>query len=250
MLVYNKSAIALAADSAATLTEGKIFKTNKIFMLSKHYPIGIVVYGNSQYMEVPWESIIKEYRKNELKDNKFDTLKEYFDDFIKFITNENNIFLQDINERTTNNITDDVEGLFYFIRQRILEDIKEEISVSEINVGRIKEITLKNITKYENYLADLELSPTITKTDIQELIEKHEKSIKETVKETFEKLPLPIKRDKLVKLAINAYVKETLPKQVSGIVIVGFGEKEIFPLIVNFKPWEKLTTILELNHTK
>ena len=240
VLVYNKSAIALAADSAATLTEGKIFKTNKIFMLSKHYPIGIVVYGNSQYMEVPWESIIKEYRKNELKDNKFDTLKEYFDDFIKFITNENNIFLQDINERTTNNITDDVEGLFYFIRQRILEDIKEEISVSEINVGRIKEITLKNITKYENYLADLELSPTITKTDIQELIEKHEKSIKETVKETFEKLPLPIKRDKLVKLAINAYVKETLPKQVSGIVIVGFGEKEIFPSHCEFQTVGKI----------
>lgn len=65
--VMNKMAVALAADSAVTVTRSggrKIYNTvNKLFRLSEHQPVGIMVYGQSELMGIPWETIIKEYLK-------------------------------------------------------------------------------------------------------------------------------------------------------------------------------------------
>ncbi len=83
--LMNRQAIALAADSAVTtIGERKIFPSaEKLFSLSNQ-PIGIMVYGNADLAEVPWETVIKRY-KNYLKDKTFNTLKEYGDSFIKFL---------------------------------------------------------------------------------------------------------------------------------------------------------------------
>src|SRR5690242_21169413 len=65
--VLNRSAVALAADSASTSLQAsglpKIFNTaNKLFHLDGVSPIGIMVYGNASFMGVPWETIVKTYR--------------------------------------------------------------------------------------------------------------------------------------------------------------------------------------------
>jgi hypothetical protein len=44
--VMNQSAIALAADSAATRSEAKIFAANKIFALSKYHPVAVMIHGD------------------------------------------------------------------------------------------------------------------------------------------------------------------------------------------------------------
>ncbi|WP_193198650.1 hypothetical protein [Nostoc sp. MG11] len=78
--VMNRMAVALAADSAVTVVgQGgrKVYNTvNKLFMLSKYHPVGIMVYGNADLMSIPWETIIKMYSKK-LGDQKFETLQEY-----------------------------------------------------------------------------------------------------------------------------------------------------------------------------
>ena len=75
--IMNKEAIALAADSAVTMTVEsgqKIFTSaNKLFALSKYHPVGIMVYGNAVFMGIPWENIIKTYRSRVGK-KKFSTL--------------------------------------------------------------------------------------------------------------------------------------------------------------------------------
>ncbi|MBU4139203.1 MAG: hypothetical protein KJ729_04600, partial [Euryarchaeota archaeon] len=86
IVIMNKQAIALASDSAVTMTQemGEKIKTsaNKLFSLSKYRPVGIMVFGNADLMDVPWETIIKMYR-TELGKKKFDTLKEYAYNFIE-----------------------------------------------------------------------------------------------------------------------------------------------------------------------
>ena len=61
--ILNKNAVALAADSAVTITRPgapKIYNTaNKLFMLSKYHPVGIMVYGTAELMGVPWETVIR-----------------------------------------------------------------------------------------------------------------------------------------------------------------------------------------------
>ena len=62
--VLNKHAVAIAADSAVTIGGTKIFNSaNKIFALSKRAPVAIATYNNANLNNVPWEIVIKEYRK-------------------------------------------------------------------------------------------------------------------------------------------------------------------------------------------
>jgi hypothetical protein len=87
--IMNKTAVALAADSAVTIEQDKgqkIFNTvNKLFTLSKYHPVGIMIYGSANFMDVPWESIIKIYR-TKLGKKQFSALKEYADTFICFLS--------------------------------------------------------------------------------------------------------------------------------------------------------------------
>ena len=95
--IMNKSGIALAADSAVTVEspgKRKIYNTaNKIFTLSKYHPVGIMIYNEASFMEVPWETIIKLYR-SQLKARSFPTLTLYMVDFINFIK-EKHFFISD-----------------------------------------------------------------------------------------------------------------------------------------------------------
>lgn len=86
--ILNKEAVAIAADSAVTIGNAqgrKIFnRANKIFALSKHQPVGIMLYNSAAFMGTPWEIIIKMYRE-ELNKKTFGTLQEYQADFIGYL---------------------------------------------------------------------------------------------------------------------------------------------------------------------
>ena len=84
--VLNKHAIAIAADSAVTMgnTHKVINCANKIFTLSKYFPVAVMTYNNASFMGVPWDIIIKEYRR-QLKNKCFLKLDDYVSDFIKFL---------------------------------------------------------------------------------------------------------------------------------------------------------------------
>lgn len=63
VVVANSSAAALAADSAVTIGNRKIYNSAlKVFALSKTEPVGIMIFGNAGLLGVPWEPIIKTYR--------------------------------------------------------------------------------------------------------------------------------------------------------------------------------------------
>lgn len=61
--IMNMEAVALAADSAVTVTLSgthKVYNTaNKLFMLSKSAPVGAMIYGSAHLTGAPWETIRK-----------------------------------------------------------------------------------------------------------------------------------------------------------------------------------------------
>jgi hypothetical protein len=102
IVLLNREAVVLAADSAATI-EGrsgtKIYHTeNKLFTLSKYRPVGVMIYNVVHLCGVPWETIIKAYRR-QLNNRCFDTLSEYADDFLKYL--EDNTYLFSAEQQTT-----------------------------------------------------------------------------------------------------------------------------------------------------
>ncbi len=86
--ILNKVGVAIAADSAVTVTSPsgrKIYnQAKKIFTLSKVHPIGIMIYNAASLMSTPWEIIIKLYRE-QLKENSFEKTEDYVYDFIAFL---------------------------------------------------------------------------------------------------------------------------------------------------------------------
>ena len=86
--ILNKRGVAIAADSAVTVSSGgnvKIYNTSqKIFKLSDKNPLALMIYGKASFMGVPWEVIINLYR-DERGERTFDKVQDYASDFLKFL---------------------------------------------------------------------------------------------------------------------------------------------------------------------
>jgi len=95
--VLNKHAIAIAADSAATINGAlgrKVLnQATKIVTLSKFHPVAVMIYSSSSFLGTPWDVIVKLYR-DRLGDNDFDSVSGYISDFIQFLT-DNHFFSSD-----------------------------------------------------------------------------------------------------------------------------------------------------------
>ncbi len=84
VVVLNREAVAIAADSAVTLRDPdpKIYNTaNKLFQLSAMEPVAIMVYGSGAFGPIPWETAVKEHRRR-LGSKTLDTVEEYASDFV------------------------------------------------------------------------------------------------------------------------------------------------------------------------
>ena len=86
--ILNRRGLAFAADSAATHSSPSGYKisnnANKIFSLSKYHPVGVAIYNNLDFMGVPWDSIIKQFRDSQKK-NKYNSLCDYILPFWIFV---------------------------------------------------------------------------------------------------------------------------------------------------------------------
>ena len=84
----NRHAAVLAADSASTVTrwvdgkpETRYFKgANKIFQLSHHQPVGLMIFNSADLLQVPWDILIKVFR-DKLSAKTFNNLDGYADEF-------------------------------------------------------------------------------------------------------------------------------------------------------------------------
>lgn len=87
--ILNREAVAIAADSAITVTrpEGsKIYNTaNKLFALSATEPVAVMIYNAISFGPIPWETVVKEYRRG-LASQTYDTIEEYASNFIDHLT--------------------------------------------------------------------------------------------------------------------------------------------------------------------
>lgn len=237
--ILNKEAIAMAADSAVTFQDEedqKIFTSaNKIFTLSKYYPVGIMVYGAATFMDVPWETIIKTYRNN-IGNKSLDTVKNYAEDFISFFCEQNDLFSKVKQQEYVQN---SIFSYFNYMKEQILKEVEDLYRSGEKPTDdKIREITSKTIQQDHNRWTNAGLETKISKSNLNKLKDEIGVIVAKARKEIFEKLPITTKLNNLLqKIAENLFLK--FPEGVtrtnlSGIVIAGFGSKEIFPSLISF----------------
>jgi len=241
IVIMNREAIALAADSAVTTTGEtgqKIFTSaNKIFTLSKYYPVGIMIYGSASFMGVPWETVIKIYREMELGKNALGTLREYVDDFIAFVDNGNPLFPDSVQQ---DYLHSSIYSYLVFIRESIKDKIHMEIDEKGKITGKaVKQILSQTIEEHYVKWIKTKNVPSIPESFNKDIKTKYGEAIDKAIEEVFEELPISkVNSNRLRKIAASLFSKfpEDIEKEnLSGIVIVGFGEKEAFPSAYSFR---------------
>lgn len=85
IMILTPNAIALATDSAITIDNRKIYNgVNKLFMLSNNPPMGIMTYNGARFFNIPFETIIKEFR-SEINDKNITKTIDFKEEFEKYL---------------------------------------------------------------------------------------------------------------------------------------------------------------------
>jgi len=228
--VMNKTAVALAADSAVT-SGGKIYNTaNKLFALSKFHPIGIMIYGSAELMGVPWETLIKVYRAK-LKTHQFSNMQEYMDDFINFIENRSDIFTEQVQSHYFELIVNN-----YFII--IKDDIKKKVEKIDgpITLACANKIVKNTISSHYSFWQSIDILPKMTQTFESEIIKRYDKIIEKVRNRVFQKEKIDLDSlKKLKKICGFLFTRKNFRNNITGIVIAGFGKNEVFPSVIDYQ---------------
>lgn len=234
--VLNSLGIAIAADSAQTIGpewDQKIFTSaDKIFALSWEDPIGVMVYGNAELLGLPWETIVKEYRRT-TGHKSLPTVDAHAQEFISFITSDG-LFSRSLQVAQYIGL---VGGYYGMMRRQIRDQLQE--ALSERGELRESEITSIIRTVVDQNCLLWEEAPLLESLPAEfsdSIKKKYKEQIHTAIATVFEKLPLSQTiQGKLVKLAAaiaSKWPPEVIaPPSISGIVIAGFGNSELFPVL-------------------
>ena len=199
----NKSAIAMAADSAVTVNGSKTYNgVNKLFMLSQdNPPMGMMIHGSADFEKIPMETLIKEYRKRTDFEEKEDIIS-IKDDFLEFL-----------GKNTPNS---DFE------------------SMTESGLELFKPLIVRQMENYEGSLVDF-LKSRVTQ-DLPDFLNDYNQIIKQYDNEFEEIIPDYVEdehHDEIVTLLKNIFFNY-LMRMGTGIVISGFNTQDLFPSVVKF----------------
>lgn len=233
--ILNRRGLAFAADSAATHKSTSGYKisnnANKLFSLSKYHPVGIALYNNLDFMGVPWDSIIKQFRDSQ-KDKYYDTLQEYVKPFFTFLKSYCvNRFPQQQLEYTS----------------IIISSFCNEISsMVEKEVGPLTDANAEDYFKkmmgiMENSYNDLEKEKAEDFDNYK--VNDFEKYTKDVVDNALSSLSTNPKypaefRKKFIDssyalICHNSHIY--LDGIYSGLVFFGYGDKDLFPSLIEYK---------------
>jgi hypothetical protein len=225
--ILNKTGVALAADSKVTIGGGrKTFDTaNKIFSLSKFHPVGIMIFGNAEFMQYPWQTIVKMYR-DQKRDRGEDSISLWAQYFITYVTTFGEFTAED----KVDNFRDIVMSWFSHINQLALSELSEgeEPATPETYNKAI-------LRQLDRQLRVLEKAKTLYANDyVKELKKRYSTDVKRMVILRFE-------TDAIRKIA-TSFVWKAISRAVfspnsSGIVVTGYGCKEVFPGLAHYETY-------------
>ena len=236
--IMNKSAIALAADSAVSFSKPdgqlKIYNTvNKLFALSKYEPVGIMIFGTAELMGLPWETIIKVYRAR-LGSKKFSTLEHYAEDVLSFLSDNTQLFPKDVQAQYFREL---IRDFFGRITKATLDDCESHVNThGPIEDQKVIEILENQIRIQSEVLTGYKDADCFPQDFFSTLAREYTEVIDKQIEDSLSKSPLPEpSKEILRKAAVQVFIKDFFPESGnSGIVIAGFGDTEPFPSLFSY----------------
>lgn len=226
--VLNRKSVAIAADSAVTVgnTHKVVNCGNKIFTLSKYEPVSVMTYNYASFMGVPWEIIIKEYRKK-LGMQKMDTVNLYQQDFIAYLYSKN--FFS--NGKNQENYLSSLLKEFYTANLNITKN-KTKLATSDPNFYN------SFISEVDDCLHNNTKAPKIPGFEYYSLgrFADYAKSIMTKFFASSLEVPILDADKDLFFQSFYQFVKCPIVNSgYTGLVFAGYGENELFPSMVPIK---------------
>jgi hypothetical protein len=231
--ILNKLAVALATDSAVTVSSGdqehKTYDSaDKLFDLSNKNPIGIMIYNGLQFMQAPLQVLIAEYRAS---CRSFDTVHEAAHDFLRYLNDwgresPQNVMrnalealiipaLDQLRARITRKQSDLLTGSWD-------DDLPKKVFAIPHEVLEVFEATLKHAPTSEFVGGKAPKITAVRNAEIKSIIEEQWPTTD---------AKLTVRLVKMAKRLINLSVPSV---NQTGMVIAGFGNKEKFPSLISF----------------
>ena len=215
--LLNKQAVALAADSKATFGSGMNIKTydsvDKLFNLSREHPVGVMIYGNAEFMRVPWEVIIKEFRERH-GDTGHATIDAWGDAFFAFAGKFHDFSMRDS------------EIAVFTKTASFLRAIEASALVNRSLEPLINDVESRRVHPALDNLSEGEFLK-----NFPDLMERYETLLHSRIGD---RMNTDIKRQ-LPRLLHRLTIADIETVARSGLVVAGFGGDETFPSLVNLE---------------
>lgn len=232
--MMNRLAAVLAADSASTVSypatsgkEERYFKgANKIFQLSNHQPVGLMIYDSADVLNVPWEILVKEFRR-ELGSKSFNALDGYAQELFAYMNQSARFFPEAIKRRT------------FLVAARaagyrhVINNSNAQLGTEERKAA-IEESVKTRIAELEQ----MPFGPCITQEAAAETSANMRDELVKMLADwqTDDEHTFPSDLSKLADLSILEVIKKPdAHLSTTGLVFAGYGDHDIFPAMVEYK---------------
>lgn len=237
--ILNKTAVALASDSAATISSGnkeeKIFDSaDKLFELCTYNPIGIMIYHSLSFSETPLPALVRGFRSS---CKRFSRVEDCANAFLEYLDEFGRSAPDQVKDRSVMTI---VRPLIEQISERFERKFKE-IAIRTRAPGdgvvsvkdELENALTQTIDVYErvfskapdaSYVNPALFNPKDTRDGI----------IDQIIAKVFPYAG-PVHAAKLREIGRLALKKDVLSDSKTGLVIAGFGGQDLFPTLVAYE---------------
>jgi hypothetical protein len=224
--IVNRSAVAFAADSAVTIQIGrgqKIYNSaEKIFQYCFQQPVGLMVYNNAEFMNVPIEVVIRKFRKEMDDSGNGQTLSS--------MENAANRLLQWLRDfpRTPGDEEDHLYRMLVHRFDEMQDQIIKELRTARRGsfVDHLRE-TLETATVIEESNA---LPNFLTEYSLVDFELRYGRPCVDAAKKVFGGLATGLESE-FVRFSFAVVKSQVLSEQFTGFVVGGFGDDHLFPSI-------------------
>jgi hypothetical protein len=230
--VINRLGVALAADSAVTIPgydgADKVFDTgDKLFELSERYPVALMVNGSMDFLGVPWEIIAKEFRCTLPAKAGTISIEQWMESFLAFLAKHPTVKPDDVRRWQDALIREELEILYEQVRDRLEEAAGEDGEqnlqhvlqrlYTEAMQERIELFVGEPVLDSLRGLGENEVLPTVRSL------------VGELDPELMPFEPNADQREMFSRLVAQRLLKDLNRLTATGLIICGFGAKDLFP---------------------
>lgn len=228
--VLNKHGVALAADSAVTVNvhNGRkiLNSANKIIRLSKRRPMAVMIYSGASFLSTPWDLIIKMYRNDHVSSS-FDTGLDYVTDFVTYLKTNNYFSTKEVENRH-------FEKYVLYLYDMVTRNAVEEIgnTITDENKAFLTAKIEEGLQQIEQHCIKSSRCPDFEDYTFESFKEEYHLKIYDLLSPKIDSETDKEHHVEMAEKAIFASIVSTVfLGAMTGLVFVGYGDKEIFPTL-------------------